>query len=114
LEANILFLEAIDKYENALNLMPSNKDTLFFCTLSWLRLLLIRAEIEEWIDTFGICFDSKDFGVQRTEEYFEVLVDLNPKDSRSLCMYAFFLEKKRDFSAAEGNLAILDILLMTY
>ena len=85
--------------------MPSNKDTLVNCALSWFRLLLIRAESEEWTDEFGIYLNSKDTDVQRTEEYLQVAASVAASDASVLCLYAQFLEKKRDFAGAEGTWA---------
>ena len=82
--------------------MPSNPDTLVNCAVSWFRLLLLRAESEEWTDEFGVYLNSKDTDVQRTEEYLQVACSIAQSDAATLCLYAQFLEKKRDFVAAEG------------
>jgi hypothetical protein len=83
--------------------MPANKETLVNCALSWFRLLLIRAESEGWCDEHGVYLDARDKDVQRTDEYLRVAVNSGQTDAHTLCLYAHFLDKKRDFIAAEGK-----------
>ncbi len=84
------------------------------CAVSWFRLLLIRAETEEWTDEFGSYLNAKDTDVQRTEEYLQVASSISSSDSTTLCLYAQFLEKKRDFVGAEGNQSIKASNLNSY
>ncbi len=82
--------------------MPSNKESLLHCAVSWFRLLLLRAEAEKWTDDFGIFFDAKDPDVQRTGKYLLECIESSPKDAAILGLYAQFLDKTRDFSGTEG------------
>jgi hypothetical protein len=84
--------------------MHSNRDTLLHCALSRFRLLLIRAENEGWRDDNGTYFDESDKDVQKTEKDLTLAVGSNPMDAKTLCLYAQFLDKKRNFHAAEGLL----------
>ena len=52
----------------------------------------------------GIFFEGKDMDVLKTEEYFRMCIDSDPDNAETLCVYAQFLEKKRDYVQAEGNL----------
>jgi adenylate cyclase class IV len=83
--------------------MPSNKATLIKCSLSRYRLLLYRAETRGWVDEDGTFFDNQDTDVQQTDEYLRIACDADAKDAHAHCLYAQFLEKKRDYIGAEGK-----------
>jgi hypothetical protein len=72
------------------------------CAITLYRLISLRGEAEEMFDEFGVFFPSHDPDVQKMEEYLVMALSQQPTDSRTLCLYAQFLEKKRDFVAAEG------------
>jgi hypothetical protein len=125
---NYFFLQltsfkAIGKYEEALNSMPTNKETLVHCAISWYRLLLIRGEHEGWHDQYGVYLETHDPDVQKMNEYIHIAIHSDPSDPQILCLYAQFMEKQRNFAAAESksyfifsyyNLFLLLFLLLSH
>jgi len=95
--------QAIGKYEEALSSMPTNKETLVNCAISWYRLLLLKAEEEGWHDAFGSYFDESVYSdTLKISEYLNLAIMSDPKNPQTLCLYAQLLEKQRNFMAAEG------------
>lgn len=88
------YKSAIDKYEEALDLNPENKDILRNLALTWLLL------IEE--ETPGHSFPSEDHRVRKVQEYIMRAISAPPKyDSLSLFRYANLLSRLNQKEEAE-------------
>jgi hypothetical protein len=98
----IFILQAIEKYQQTLNAMSTNKESLVKCAISWYRVLLIRAEEAKNSDLYGTYFDKHDADIHKVHEYLQLALQVDPNDPEVLWLFAQYYEKLREFELSEG------------
>jgi tetratricopeptide (TPR) repeat protein len=94
--AQKFYMTAIDKFEEALDSNPNNKELLLNVALTW------TLALEDEFTATGNTFPASHPAVSKATEYYLRAISTAPKyDSHSLFLYAYFLELCGNYEAAE-------------
>ena len=100
-----LLERSIQSFKRALTCMPSNKDTLLHCAISWFRLLEIRARLTEGtVNHMGMevsYFDRNEPIVQQAEQVFRRALGSDDTNISILCISGQFFSHCRKYEIAE-------------